>query len=321
MYSGSILISVPSRCHGHRRSLLATTKLHVTTSGLSTKSFTPSTIQLWLSWKVGLTYLACTLQCSHFTHKFMQLAVTCTVSCPLKITFWLCKQPGFLSHEICSSPSFSVSVSLCLCVSLSLCLSVCHVLSVSVCLSLCVSLPLSQSLSLFLFKLAYLLNLKAQKTTYVCHMIYLSLSLDAQSLMNDQCFHLFNFRWPWHCPGFLWVLPGHLPPAAFGPNAVVCVCLEWQWQGKSHFKRGWYVPLAFVFCHTTNNRLLLYSAIFWPTQNHCALQHFPTFLNVKWEHVQECNTYNNDSSQSCLFIPRKIMSVCCLRSSKIQERK
>ena len=93
-----------------------------------------------------------------------------------------------------------------------------------------------------------------------------------------QCFDLFRFRWPWHRPGFLWVLPGHLPPAALRPNAVVCIRLERQRQGNAHFKRGWYGLLVFVFCDNANNRLPLYSSIFWPTQTHCALQHFLTFF-------------------------------------------
>ena len=45
------------------------------------------------------------------------------------------------------------------------------------------------------------MNLKAQKTTYVCRMIYLSLALDAQSLMNDP---------PLICPASMWVDDGRL---------------------------------------------------------------------------------------------------------------
>ena len=65
LFASSILISVPSLCHGHRRSLWATTRSHVTTSGHSTRFSTPSIIQLLSLLKVGRTYLCAVVHECH----------------------------------------------------------------------------------------------------------------------------------------------------------------------------------------------------------------------------------------------------------------
>jgi len=44
------------------------------------------------------------------------------------------------------------------------------------------------------------------------------------------------FRWSWPRTRLLWVLLGNISHLKSGPHIVVCVCMEWQWEG---WPSGW----------------------------------------------------------------------------------
>ena len=66
---------------------------------------------------------------------------------------------------------------------------------------------------------------------------------------------------------------------------VQCVCGRWL-IGFVDL----YVFIYFLFSFNFNNRYILYVAILWCTQTHCALQHSPTLSKF-----HKRNTYNHDN--------------------------